>query len=99
VSLYIIAAAIPACQLSMLGASLTYTFPLLAGAAALVPGGVGVTEATMASMLTQLSDATVADATAVTAIVRAVTLWWAVSLGLAALGAWALRQRPAARTP
>ena len=99
VSLYIIAAAIPACQLSMLGAALTYTFPLLAGAAALVPGGVGVTEATMASMLTQLSDATVADATAVTAIVRAVTLWWAVSLGLAALGAWALRQRQAARTP
>lgn len=98
-SLYLIAAAIPSSQISMLGATLAYTFPLLAGAAALVPGGVGVTEATMAGMLTQLSDATIADAAAVTAIVRAATLWWAVSLGLAALGAWALKRRPAAKTP
>jgi len=91
-SLYLIAAPMAGLSLSPLASILAYTAPLLAGAGALVPGGVGVAEATMAGLLTQLGGAGIADAAAATAIVRAVTLWWAVALGLGALIGWSFRR-------
>lgn len=99
VSLLLIATAMDGVTLDPTEAVLAYTAPLLAGAGALVPGGIGVAEATMTGLLHQLGDTDMATAAAATAITRAVTLWWAVLLGLGALGLWGVRQRPAAKTP
>ncbi len=80
-------------HLTFVESVLCYVAPLLAGAAALVPGGVGVAEATMATMVSQFGDATLAQGSAVTAIVRGVTLWWAVVIGVVALARWTLLRR------
>ena len=93
VSLWIVAVALPALDLTLLESVLAYTAPLLAGAAALVPGGVGVAEATMASLVAELGQGPLPVASAVTVIARAVTLWWAVLVGLGALGLWTLKGR------
>ncbi len=93
VSLWIVADALATLDLTLLEAVLAYTAPLLAGAAALVPGGVGVAEATMASLVAELGQGPLPVASAVTVIARAVTLWWAVLVGLGALGLWTLRVR------
>lgn len=93
VSLWVVADALPSLDLTLLEAVLAYTAPLLAGAAALVPGGVGVAEATMASLVAELGQGPLPVASAVTVIARAVTLWWAVLVGLGALGLWTLRVR------
>lgn len=68
--------------------------PLLAGALAMLPGGLGLTEASLAGALIAFGDGAVtpALATAITLLVRLVTLWWAVGLGSAALGLWQLRR-------
>ena len=92
VSLWLVASGIAGCELNLLESILAYVGPLLAGAAALVPGGVGVAEATMAGMVVRLGDASVPDAGAVTAIVRGLTLWWAVLLGLGALALFWIRK-------
>lgn len=92
VSLYLVCAPMAGLDISPLASILAYTAPLLAGAAALVPGGVGVAEASMVGLLVQLGDGTVSDTTAATAITRAATLWWAVVLGLGGLLAWSLRR-------
>ncbi|MBT8337118.1 MAG: flippase-like domain-containing protein [Gemmatimonadetes bacterium] len=56
----------------------------LLGAVSMLPGGVGPTEAVMGGLL-MLAGGTAAEATAATVLVRAVTLWWAVALGMVAL--------------
>jgi uncharacterized membrane protein YbhN (UPF0104 family) len=58
----------------------------LAGAVSFLPGGLGVAEAGMTGLLQTLGDLTAADATAATVLIRLATLWFAVALGLAALG-------------
>jgi glycosyltransferase 2 family protein len=70
--------------------------PLLAGALAMLPGGLGLTEASLAGALIGFGRGSVtpAVATAITLVVRILTLWWAVGLGLAALGLWQLRRMP-----
>jgi uncharacterized protein (TIRG00374 family) len=93
VSLFLVADGMTALDLTLLESVLAYTAPLLAGAAALVPGGVGVAEATMAGLVAELGQGPVPAASAATIIVRAVTLWWAVVVGLGALGLWTLRGR------
>ena len=80
------------CDLSVLESVLAYVGPLLAGAAALVPGGVGVAEATMAGLVARLGDASMSDGAAITAIVRGLTLWWAVLVGVGALALFFLRR-------
>lgn len=63
--------------------------PLLIGAAAMVPGGLGVAELSMAGVIIAFSKHTSqATAGAVTFVVRLTTLWWAVALGVCALIAW-----------
>jgi uncharacterized protein (TIRG00374 family) len=65
--------------------------PLLLGAAAMVPGGLGIAELSMAGVILAFApDATKATAGAVTFVVRLATLWWAVGLGVCALVVWQL---------
>lgn len=67
-------------------ASLTYAASTIAGALAMLPGGLGVTEAGMTSSLQLLGDGvTPAIATGATLLVRLATLWWAVVVGAFAL--------------
>ena len=80
--------------MNLLESVLAYVGPLLAGAAALVPGGVGVAEATMAGLVSRLGGVPLADGSAITAIVRGLTLWWAVLVGVVALGVFLLRKPP-----
>ncbi|MBE0417458.1 MAG: flippase-like domain-containing protein [Coriobacteriia bacterium] len=61
-----------------------HALSVLAGALSFLPGGIGLTEATMAGMLVGAGMATAA-ASAATIIVRVATLWWGVALGWAAL--------------
>jgi uncharacterized protein (TIRG00374 family) len=88
-----IADAYPGVSLTVGQAMLTNAAPLLAGALAMLPGGLGLTEASIAGALMAFGHGAVtpAVATAITLVVRVVTLWWAVALGLAALGFWQLR--------
>jgi glycosyltransferase 2 family protein len=85
-------------MLSWEATSFTYSASTIAGALAMMPGGLGVTEAGMTGLLTTLGDATMTPsvATAATMLVRLATLWWAVLVGLVALG---LFRRHLARLP
>ncbi|HKU43461.1 MAG TPA: lysylphosphatidylglycerol synthase transmembrane domain-containing protein [Polyangiales bacterium] len=85
----------PGVSLSVGQAMLTNAAPLLAGALAMLPGGLGLTEASIAGALMAFGHGAVtpAIAAAITLVVRVITLWWAVALGLAALGFWQLRAR------
>jgi uncharacterized protein (TIRG00374 family) len=66
----------------------TYSASTIAGALAMMPGGLGVTEAGMTGLLLALDpEMSRAVATATTMLVRLATLWWAVAVGLVAL-AW-----------
>lgn len=65
-----------------------YGASTIAGALAMMPGGLGVTEAGMTGLLQALGGAgmTASIATATTMLVRLATLWWAVLVGFVALG-------------
>ena len=72
-----------------------YSASTLAGALAMMPGGLGVTEAGMTALLQHArrrGDAP-AVATAATILVRFATLWFAVVIGAAALGVYRAMQR------
>lgn len=64
-----------------------YSASTIAGALAMMPGGLGVTEAGMTGLLLALGGPgmTPAIATATTMLVRLATLWWAVLVGFGAL--------------
>lgn len=98
-ALMLVANAYAGASITLLESLAAYALPLLAGAAALLPGGLGLTEASMTGLLRQLGGdgMTPAHAAATTIAVRVVTLWWAVALGLVALGAAHLRTRGAQR--
>ncbi len=69
-----------------------YAVSMLVGALSFIPGGLGSTEAVMALLL-KLSGMDGATAIAITLIVRIATLWFAVLLGLLALGALEIDRR------
>jgi uncharacterized protein (TIRG00374 family) len=85
--------------LPIVRAAFVYSGSLIAGVAALLPGGIGVAEASMAGLLTHVSAHAIstAQAVAITLLVRAATLWYAIALGAAAtllhrrVTGWALR--------
>lgn len=56
----------------------------LAGAISFLPGGIGITEASMAALL-QTFGAGRADAAAATVLIRLATLWFSVAAGVSAL--------------
>jgi glycosyltransferase 2 family protein len=61
-----------------------FAFAMLVGAASILPGGLGSTEATMIGLLS-LQGVPFETAIVATGVVRITTLWFAVSLGLLAL--------------
>ena len=69
------------------GATFAYAASTLAGAMAMMPGGLGVTEVGMTALLQTLGGPSMhpAVATATTMLVRIATLWFAVAIGLLAL--------------
>jgi glycosyltransferase 2 family protein len=71
-----------------------YAVSLLAGAASLLPGGLGGAEAVMVALL-RGAGAEIATAVLATLICRAVTLWFAVALGLGAVSWLTARRRNA----
>ncbi len=71
---------------SLLGASFAYAAGTLAGALAMLPGGLGVAELGMTGLLRAVSEQiTPATAAAATILVRLATLWFGVALGGLAL--------------
>ena len=79
-------------ELSVLAATFLYAFASLAGAMSMLPGGLGVAEGSLTGLLVSLGTAP-PRAAAATLLVRALTLWLAVGLGLATL-ALAFRGAP-----
>ena len=74
----------------------TYPLALLAGAASMLPGGIGSTEATIVALLARFE--VPLERAALAAIgIRLASLWFAVLCGFAAMAALEWRQRRAAR--
>jgi len=83
VGLYVIAHGFSGVTLGWQEAAFAYSASTLAGALAMMPGGLGVTEVGMTSLLVELGEPHMlaATATAITILVRLATLWFAVVLG------------------
>lgn len=83
VGLYVIAHGFADVTLGWQAAAFAYSASTLAGALAMMPGGLGVTEVGMTSLLTEVGGPGMlaATATATTILVRLATLWFAVFLG------------------
>ena len=69
---------------SLQQASFIFTFAMIAGTLAMLPGGLGGTEAMMIALLSA-SQVEFGTAVAATAVIRVTTLWFATLLGFAAL--------------
>ena len=71
----------------------SYATPLLAGTLSMLPGGLGLTEVSMTGILSELGGEgmTPATAAASTILIRLVTFWWAIVVGLASLAVWRRR--------
>jgi len=72
-------------DLSLADTVVAFTLGSLAGAASLLPGGLGVAEASMTGLIRALGDTSRAAAAAATVLIRLSTLWFAVALGLLGL--------------
>ena len=87
VALHVVIGGFSGVSLSWEATAFAYSASTIAGALAMMPGGLGVTEAGMTGLLQVLGDGmTPAVATAATMLIRLATLWWAVLVGLLALG-------------
>jgi uncharacterized protein (TIRG00374 family) len=98
IPLGIISWGLEALVLTVVAASLGYSLPVsssllahaagtIAGAISMIPGGLGLTEVTI-DVLIEPSLGSASVATVVTILMRFATLWFAVGIGLAALGIW-----------
>ncbi|MDF2763357.1 MAG: hypothetical protein K0S81_351 [Rhodospirillales bacterium] len=81
--------------IGIVAAAFVFAFAVAAGAATLLPGGLGGTEATMVALLASLG-VDLGTALAATLVIRATTLWFGVALGFLTLPA-ALRTAIAVR--
>lgn len=77
-------------DLSYLWASFSYAFATIVGAISMLPGGLGLTEGSLTYMLIQKSYSKEL-AVASTFIIRAVTLWFAVLVGIISMGLYQKR--------
>lgn len=77
-------------NLSYLWASFSYAFATIVGAISMLPGGLGLTEGSLTYMLVQKSYSK-EIAVASTFIIRAVTLWFAVLVGIVSVGLYQKR--------
>jgi uncharacterized protein (TIRG00374 family) len=84
---YLIANGMGGYHLELLPATFIYAFSTAAGALAMMPGGLGVTEGGMTGLLLVLSGNgfTPAEASATTILTRGATLWFAVAVGMVSL--------------
>jgi uncharacterized protein (TIRG00374 family) len=96
-ALYVILRGFGGAGLPWDAATFAYSASTMAGAVAMMPGGLGVTEAGMTGLLMALGgkSMTPALAAAATILVRIATLWFAVAVGIAALGVRRVRSRVA----
>ena len=92
-ALLILVHSFPETALSIEGSLLAYATPLLAGSLSMLPGGLGLTEASMTGFLRELAGPgmTPGRAAATTILIRLVTFWWAIAVGLLALFVWRRR--------
>jgi glycosyltransferase 2 family protein len=97
VALWVIAKSFPGCSLTLTGSMLAYSSPLLAGTLAMIPGGLGLTEASMIGVLARMGGPgiTLAVASTISIVVRILTFWLAIAIGFLALALWELRRRVA----
>ncbi len=72
-------------DLSLADTIVVFSVGSLAGALSLLPGGLGVAEASMTGLIRVLGDTTKATAVAATVLIRLATLWFGVALGLVGL--------------
>lgn len=96
-SLYAIVHGFEGVHMSWDAATFAYSASTIAGAVAMMPGGLGVTEVGMTALLQTLGGPAMrpAVATASTILVRLATLWFAVVIGVVALGIYRALYRPA----
>jgi uncharacterized protein (TIRG00374 family) len=86
VAFWVIVGGFPGASLSLRAATFIYASMTVAGALSFLPGGLGVTEAGMLTLLGRLGTGIGrGPAAAATFVTRACTLWFAVALGLPAL--------------
>lgn len=87
-ALYVIVMGFGTGILSWNAATFAYSTSTMAGALAMMPGGLGITEIGMVELIQALGNKgmTLPLATAATILVRIATLWYAVIIGLGALG-------------
>ncbi len=95
VSLNVFAAGFPETELSIPDGLVAYAAPVLAGTLALVPGGLGITEASMAGVLQSLGGPgmTPSVAAAITILSRVSSFWLAIAIGFLSLAIWRARRR------
>ena len=100
-SLYVIVRGFPGVSLTWDAATFAYAASTIAGAVAMMPGGIGVTEIGMTALLQTLGGPALqpAVATATTMLVRIATLWFAVAIGVVALVLHRLIYRTAPAAP
>lgn len=102
-SLWVIVRGFPGLVMDWDAATFAYAASTIVGALAMLPGGLGVTEAGMTGLLQTLGGPAMTKevATAATILVRLATLWFAVAIGLVALGLFRMQQRraPSAAKP
>jgi uncharacterized protein (TIRG00374 family) len=90
----------PGASIQLQAATTIYAAGTIAGALAFLPGGLGVTEAGMLTLLASLGQGIDRPlATAATFITRLCTLWFAVIVGLVALVLFARRKHIAVELP
>ena len=94
-ALYVIVHGFPGLHMNWDAATFAYAASTIVGALAMLPGGLGVTEAGMTGLLQTLGGPgmTIEVATAATMLVRLATLWFAVAIGIVALGLYRFQQR------
>ncbi len=71
-------------SISFLWASFAYAFAIIVGSFSMFPGGLGFTEGTLTFFLVN-KGLTKADAVAITVLIRLVTLWFSVIIGIITL--------------
>ena len=86
VAFFLVVRGFPGGGIDLHGATFVYSFATVAGAVAMLPGGLGATEASLAGLLVVLpSGLDGGQAAAATVVVRLATLWFGVLVGLCAL--------------
>lgn len=76
-----------------------FAFPAILGIMSQLPGGLGLEEGGMLTLLTMVQDMELASATALVILFRLVTLWFGLIVGLAALAGYTRQLDPGPSEP